>query len=188
MLRAELLDSRSRRFVIAEGQCGCNFIPDSRRQHGRRDAHDADGFSSRVRLADDTRHFGNSRRLAALDGKVAEVLGRAEASRKDQRVDVVLLQISHGDDLSPRNSRRFDPHVSLLAGGLAAEMVHDVQVHVGCGHEYFGSRPVEGEKRDHRFVNFRAVKYAATRKHDSHLGHGHSFWGMALSRSRLTKR
>ncbi|MNL56284.1 hypothetical protein D3C87_1797670 [compost metagenome] len=125
--------------------------------------------------------------MGAFDGKVGEILRRAEAAGHDQGIEVVGVGFADVLDIAAGNAGRFNQYIARLGHFFAGRVVDHMHLRdVRCKALHLGSALVQAQQGDHALMDFRTVVHTAARKnHCNFFAHACYSCLMALMSANL---
>ncbi|MNF93127.1 hypothetical protein D3C84_757930 [compost metagenome] len=181
---AHLVQGRCRFGVVADGAGHARPI-DFRRQ-GRRDADQADRFAGLGERFGERQDIRMDAAARAFNGKIREVLGRAETAGHDQGVEVLGIGLTQILDVAAGNARRFHQNVARFGHFLTGQVVEHMHLrNVRRKALHLGAALVEAQQGDHALVDFGAVKDTTAGKDHCNFFFGHAHYSRVEALDRL---
>ncbi len=101
--------------------------------------------------------------LRALRGKGTEIFGCAKPTWHNERIKLCGVCLNKRMDVTSRNARGFNQHVTGFRHWLTGQMVNHIRlIFVRCKTNHLGSLLSQGQQRDDGFMYLRAIVNTAS--------------------------
>lgn len=137
-------------------------------QH-RRDAAQANGLLLGMEGLQDCFNLLIDRAVFALDSPATQVLGCAKATREDDGIQVLYIELREVLDITPGKSGTLHEHISLFLCWGAFQVIDNMHlISVGCKYLDSSLLTAQMNQNRRRLVDFTSIEHTAACQHYSH--------------------